>query len=214
MGKSSWYRLALIGAIVIVLLNTWLAARALNTLLLAQYWEAHTLQVISQTETLVAQVRTAESAARGYILTGHDGFQKQYAVATHQIHESTTNLQRLTGDNTSQQVRITMLSTRIGAKLAALDAGLAVRRVQPQGALDPALLGPVIQGTVDDPRYRSGRRGPACIAHRRCYFGAALGVGQFYTGVSSRLSVAGRCFRAAGSCRSSAREDYCEFRCN
>jgi|HubBroStandDraft_5_1064220.scaffolds.fasta_scaffold00467_4 signal transduction histidine kinase len=149
MGKSSWYRLALIGAIVIVLLNTWLAARALNTLLLAQYWEAHTLQVISQTETLVAQVRTAESAARGYILTGHDGFQKQYAVATHQIHESTTNLQRLTGDNTSQQVRITMLSTRIGAKLAALDAGLAVRRVQPQGALDPALLGPVIQDTPD-----------------------------------------------------------------
>lgn len=149
MGKTSWYRLALIGAIVIVLLNTWLAARALNTLLAAQYWQAHTLEVISQTEALVAQVRTAESAARGYILTGLDGFAKQYEADTNQIHASTTHLQQLTGDNTSQQVRIAQLNTRIGAKLAALDAGLAVRRAQPQGTLDPALLGPVIHDTPD-----------------------------------------------------------------
>ena len=144
MGKTSWYRVALIGAIAIVLLNTWFAARALHTLIAAQFWEAHTLEVISQTETLVAQVRTAESAARGYILTGMDGFEKQYATATNQIHQSTVNLQRLTGDNTSQQVRISMLNTRIGAKMAVLDAGLAVRRAQPQGALDPVLLGPEI----------------------------------------------------------------------
>ena len=149
MGKTSWYRLALIGAIAIVLLNTWLAARALNTLLAAQFWEAHTLEVISQTETLVAQVRTAESAARGYILTGMEGFAKRYAIATNEIHQSTVNLQRLTGDNTSQQVRISMLNTRIDAKLSALDAGLAVRRAQPQGALDPALLEPVLQDTPD-----------------------------------------------------------------
>jgi signal transduction histidine kinase len=149
MGKTSWYRLALIGAIAIVLLNTWFAARALHTLIAAQFWEAHTLEVISQTETLVAQVRTAESAARGYILTGMDGFEKQYATATNQIHQSTANLQRLTGDNTSQQVRMAMLNTRIGAKLAVLEAELAVRRAQPQGALDPALLEPAIQDTPD-----------------------------------------------------------------
>jgi signal transduction histidine kinase len=149
MGKTSWYRVALVGAIAIVLLNTWLAARALHTLIDAQFWEAHTLHVISQTETLVAQVRTAESAARGYILTGMDGYQQRYATAINQIHECTANLQRLTGDNTSQQVRIAMLNTRINAKLAALDAGLAVRRVQPNGALDPALLRPVLQDTPD-----------------------------------------------------------------
>lgn len=149
MGKTSWYRVALVGAIAIVLLNTWFAARSLRTLIAAQFWEGHTLQVISQTETLVAQVRTAESAARGYILTGLPGFEKQYETASSQIHQSTTNLQRLTGDNTSQQMRIVMLNTRIGAKMAALDAGLAVRRVQPQGALDPALLGPVIRDTPD-----------------------------------------------------------------
>jgi signal transduction histidine kinase len=149
MGKTSWYRVALIGAIAIVLLNTWLAARSLHTLIAAQFWEAHTLEVISQTETLVAQVRTAESAARGYILTGQEGFERQYAAATNQIHEITANLERLTGDNTSQQVRIAMLNTRIGARLSALDAGLAVRRVQPHEALDPELLGPVLHDTPD-----------------------------------------------------------------
>ncbi len=149
MGKTSWYRVALIGAIAIVLLNTWFAARALRTLIAAQFWEAHTLQVISQTETLVAQVRTAESSARGYILTGMDVYERRYAAAVNQIHESIANLQRLTGDNTRQQVRIAELNTRIGAKLSALDAGLAVRRVQPHGALDPALLGPVLQDTPD-----------------------------------------------------------------
>ncbi len=149
MGKTSWYRVALVGAIAIVLLNTWFAARALRTLIAAQFWEAHTLQVISQTETLVAQVRTAESSARGYILTGMDVYETRYAAAVNQIHESIANLQRLTGDNTRQQVRIAELNTRIGAKLSALDAGLAVRRVQPHGALDPALLGPVLQDTPD-----------------------------------------------------------------
>ena len=149
MGKTSWYRVALVGAIAIVLLNTWLAARALHTLIDAQFWEAHTLQVISQTETLVSQVRTAESAARGYILTGMEGYQARYAAAVHQIHESVANLQRLTGDNYSQQTRITTLNTRINARLSALDAGLAVRRVQPHGALDPTLLKPVLQDTPD-----------------------------------------------------------------
>jgi signal transduction histidine kinase len=149
MGKTTWYRVALIGAIAIVLLNTWFAARALRTLIAAQFWQAHTLEVISQTETLIAQVRTAESAARGYILTGMDGYETRYATAKSQIHQSTTNLQRLTGDNTSQQVRIAMLTTRIEAKLSALDAGLAVRRVQPHGALDPVLLGPVLQDSPD-----------------------------------------------------------------
>ena len=149
MGKTSWYRLALIGAIAIVLLNTWFAARALHTLIAAQFWEAHTLEVISQTETLVAQLRTAESSARGYILTGLDVYQMRYAAATRQIHDSTANLQRLTGDNSSQQVRIAVLNTRIQAKLSALDAGLAVRRVQPHGALDPGLLGPMLQDTPD-----------------------------------------------------------------
>jgi signal transduction histidine kinase len=144
MRRASWYRVALAGAVTIVLLNTWLAARALHVLIDAEFWQTHTLEVISQTESLVAQVRTAESAALGYILTGFPAFQQQYTATVNQIHGSTAHLQRLTPDNTSQQVRISVLNRRIQASLAKLETGMAVRRVQPQGPLDPALLAPVI----------------------------------------------------------------------
>ncbi len=149
MRKTSWYRAALVGAVAIVLLNTWYAARALHTLIAAQFWYSHTLEVISQTETLLAQVRTAESSARGFVMTGLPALEEQYATSTREIHQSTENLQRLTIDNGSQQVRIAALNDGISAKLSKLETLLAVRRVQPQGAIDPALLAPVVQGAPD-----------------------------------------------------------------
>ncbi|HEV2575824.1 MAG TPA: CHASE3 domain-containing protein [Acidobacteriaceae bacterium] len=149
MRKTSWYRAALVGAVAIVLLNTWFAARALNTLIAAQFWYSHTLQVISQTETLLAEVRTAESSARGFVMTGLPALEEQYSKSTQQIHQSADSLQRLTIDNSSQQVRIAALNDGISAKLSTLEALLAVRRVQPQGAIDPALLAPVVEGTPD-----------------------------------------------------------------
>lgn len=147
--RKSWLRLALAGAIAVVLLNTWLAAGALHTLINAQFWQAHTLEVISQTETLIAQVRTAESAARGYILTGLPSFQQQYARAYSQVQESTAHLQQLTADNASEQARIGDLKRKITMKIAALDAGIAVRKVQPEGPLTSEMLGPVMQDTPD-----------------------------------------------------------------
>jgi signal transduction histidine kinase len=147
MGKTTWYRVALIGAVALVLFNTWLAARSLHTLIDAQFWQSHTLEVLSQTESVVAQVRTAESAARGYILTGSPSFEQQYNVANQVVQSNIGNVQRLTGDNVSQQLRIGELRSRIAAKMSALDAGMAVRRGHPDGALDPSLLGPVINDT-------------------------------------------------------------------
>jgi signal transduction histidine kinase len=149
MGKTSWYRVALAGAIVIVLFTTWLAAHALHTLIEAQYWQAHTLEVISQTESLVAQVHTAEAAARGYILTGSPVFEQQYSAATGNIQHSIRNIQRLTGDNTSQQTRIIALRARVSGKLAVLESGISVRHGHPTGMIDPSLLGAVVRDTPD-----------------------------------------------------------------
>ncbi|HEX4154189.1 MAG TPA: CHASE3 domain-containing protein [Acidobacteriaceae bacterium] len=149
MQKTSWYRLAFAGAVAVVLFTTWLAASSLHTLIDAQFWQAHTLEVISQTEGLVAQVHTAESAARGYILTGAPTFERQYLAANDQIQRGIVNIQRLTGDNSSQQQRIAMLRTRIAGKLAALEAGIAVREGHPTGMIDPTLLGAVVRDTPD-----------------------------------------------------------------
>lgn len=189
MRRASWYRVALVGAVTIVLLNTWLAARALHVLIDAEFWQNHTLQVISQTESLIAQVRSAESSARGYILTGFPAFQQQYNTTVNQIHGSTAHLQRLTPDNASQQVRIGELNRRIQASLAKLEEGMAVRRGHPQGPLDPALLGPVISDSPnrmdsvqavirdiesEEQRLLGQRISAANSAHRQVWFSFTL----------------------------------------
>jgi signal transduction histidine kinase len=149
MKKSILYRLALVGAIIVVLLNTWLAARALHTLIDSQYWLSHTLEVMDDTQQLVAQVRTAESAARGYILTGSPSFEQQYAAANDQVAGSVNTIQRLTGDNATQQRRIVDLRLRINAKMTVLADGIAVRHGHPTGMLDPGVLGAVVRDTPD-----------------------------------------------------------------
>lgn len=189
MRRASWYRLALVGAVTVVLLNTWFAARALHVLIEAEYWQTHTLEVISQTESLVSQVRSAESAARGYMLTGFAEFEQQYTKTVNQIHGSTAHLQRLTPDNTSQQVRIAELNRRIQASLGKLEAGMSVRRSQPQGALNPELLSPVVsdspsrmdsvQATIRDieteeQRLLGQRIAAANSAHRWVWFSFTL----------------------------------------
>ena len=137
------------GSILVALVISWLAMRAIRTLMDAQQWQAHTLEVISQTEGLVAQVRAEESSARGYILTGDEAFDEQYMAATVDVRQRVERIRELTKDNAAQQQNLVELSRRVAGKSAALEAGIAVRRAQPSGVMDPALLGPVVMDTPD-----------------------------------------------------------------
>ena len=62
MQKSGLYRLAMVCAMIVVGLNTWLAVRELRTLFTAQGWRAHTLEVITHTKALELEVSRADSA--------------------------------------------------------------------------------------------------------------------------------------------------------
>ncbi len=58
----------LIGAIVVVALNTWLAYSALRTLEFSQFWVDHTWEVLNQVEhSADRHAKDAESSARGYV---------------------------------------------------------------------------------------------------------------------------------------------------
>jgi signal transduction histidine kinase len=149
MKKSDWYRIALVGAIVIVVLNSYLAARSLHTLIDAQYWLSHTLEVIDDTEQMVAHVRTAESAARGYILTGSPSFEKQYLESGQQINAGIGHLKQLTSDNPKQQTQIALLRAQLAVRMTVLDEGISVRRGHPAGMIDPSMLYSVMDDTPD-----------------------------------------------------------------
>lgn len=149
MKKRDAYRFALVGAVVVVLLNIWIASRSLHKVINSQDWLTHTQDVIITTEQLIARVRTSESAARAFILTDSAPFEQQYSNAGAEIEDLTDKLESLTNDNPVQQAHIAELRSRIGAKMTVLEAGMAERRGHPDGMIDPAILAAVTNDTPD-----------------------------------------------------------------
>jgi len=145
---STLYRLVMAGAMVLVGLNVWLTTHELGALFSAQGWRAHTLEVITHTKALELEVSKANSAVRGYLLEGLPVFAQRYDAAMKQTQVEIDQIQRLSADNDSQQQRIAYLRTRVRAKFAALDAGVAMRKGA-AGPLDDALLSHVMADSPD-----------------------------------------------------------------
>jgi len=148
MQKSGLYRLAMVCAMIVVGLNTWLAVRELRTLFTAQGWRAHTLEVITHTKALELEVSRADSAVRGYILVSEPRFEDRYRIAVKGVDSEVNDLKHLSADNSSQQQRIQYLQGRLAVKFGALDAGLSIRKGA-NGPLDESLLGPTMTDSPD-----------------------------------------------------------------
>jgi signal transduction histidine kinase len=135
-------------AMILVLLNTWLAIRALNALFTTQGWRAHTLEVLTHTKALDLGVAQGNSAVRAYLLTDSQRFIDSFTQAKSAIDHEIGQLEELTADNVSQQQRIVYLRKRILAKRAALDAGVAMRHGA-SGPLDDKILAPILADSPD-----------------------------------------------------------------
>ncbi len=149
MTSKSRYRLFMVVPILLVLLNAWIADRALRKLFDAQDWLAHTLQVRTQAEDVYLSMSTANSGARAYLLTGLPEFSARYAAAVQSVYAGTDRLQTLTEDNRAQQARISLLRKRISVKLGALDAAMAMRRGRPSEPLSLTALRPALADSPD-----------------------------------------------------------------
>jgi signal transduction histidine kinase len=148
MQKSGWYRIAMTGAMVVVLLNTYLAVRALHSFFNAQGWRAHTLEVLTHTKALELGVSNGNNAVRGYLLTGQPGFLARFGEAKFSIDAEVSQIAELTADNVSQQRRLDYLRERILVKRAALDAGVAMRQGT-GGPLETTVLARVLADSPD-----------------------------------------------------------------
>lgn len=149
MKKTRSYRLLMLVTILIVLLNTWVAIRAIGTLFAAQSWLFHTLETITQTEGLAVEMRTADGAARGFMLTGKPVFEERFRARAANVQRELNQLQSLTADNKSQQERIAYTRLRVAAKLGALESAVAMRHGHPHGGLDPEVLDPALNDAPD-----------------------------------------------------------------
>ncbi|WP_041802865.1 sensor histidine kinase [Rhodopseudomonas palustris] len=81
-------------------------------------WVAHTLEVENQISLSLLQMRRAESAERGYLLTQQPGFLEDYEESAGGILPLLRKLQEQTRDNPSQQQAVIEIMAMTEARLA------------------------------------------------------------------------------------------------
>src|ERR1700685_2197629 len=80
-------------------------------------WVVHTVEVENQIPTVLLQIRRAESAVRGYLLTSQPQFLGEYETAAASIAPGLDKLLGLTGDNPVQSERGHRLRSAVESRL-------------------------------------------------------------------------------------------------
>jgi PAS domain S-box-containing protein len=88
----------------------------------------HTYRIINATESLISEMRYAETGERGYILTGDELYLAPYEVAVDDVPRDLKTLKLLTADNPSQQVRLAGVSRLANQSLAVLKRAIELRK--------------------------------------------------------------------------------------
>jgi signal transduction histidine kinase len=81
-------------------------------------WVVHTVEVENQISTLMLQIRRAESAARGFLLTSEPRFLEEHEAAVATILPDVDKLIQLSGDNSVQVEKARQLRPPVEARLA------------------------------------------------------------------------------------------------
>jgi len=90
----------------------------------ADYWLAHTVKVQKAGEALLSEIQLAESAKRGYLLTGDSDYLNEFNQSSGAIPRLFETLSDLVADNSDQVSRLETLGPLIDAKLAEMDETL------------------------------------------------------------------------------------------
>nr|WP_191093020.1 CHASE3 domain-containing protein [Bradyrhizobium campsiandrae] len=98
-------------------------------------WVVHTIEVENQLNTLLLELRRAESAARGYLLTQGESFKADHEKAAAAIVPALDRITRLTADNPAQREGIEKLSAAIETRLGQFSQEMEFAR---QGQFDKA----------------------------------------------------------------------------
>ncbi len=94
------------------------AYQSTRHLIASSAWVTHTDEVLRELEGTLGAVTQAETAERGFILTGNDSYLQSHSQTVSEISDHLASLQRLTGDNSQQQNRLLRLRAEIDRKLA------------------------------------------------------------------------------------------------
>jgi len=91
-------------------------------------WVSHTHEVLAELEATLSAVAGAQTAARGYIITGQEAFLEPYQAAIPAVRANLDRLKSLTSDNPIQQQRLAILESAVAEKLDSLQRNIDLRK--------------------------------------------------------------------------------------
>jgi PAS domain S-box-containing protein len=100
----------------------------------------HTHDVLSRLELLLAAVTDAETAERGYVITGDESYLEPYRQGTAVVERQGTRLRELTSDNRTQQQLLDAVVQLVTDRLANLRAVIEIRKSQGFAAAQGEIL--------------------------------------------------------------------------
>jgi signal transduction histidine kinase/CheY-like chemotaxis protein len=124
--KRAGAGLAVVG--LTLLLVAGLLYRNAHGFIEAGQWVSHTHEVLAELEGTLSSVADAQTATRGYIITGQEAFLEPYQAAVPAVRAHVDRLKSLTADNPDQQRRVAMLGGAVAERLDWLQGNIDARR--------------------------------------------------------------------------------------
>jgi len=94
----------------------------------SDYWVDHTWKIITSNQQIFADLKDAESAERGYIITGDPSYLEPFKGDSDAIARTLSELTQLTSDNPTQHQRLEDLGRLIAQRMAVLDEAVQQRK--------------------------------------------------------------------------------------
>jgi CHASE3 domain sensor protein len=167
--------LVLVVGVVVTLANVGTVNRAAGAV-------AHTNEVKTQLQALLASLIDAETGERGYIITGNDSYLQPY---TRGVAAAATEIRRgrqLTADNREQQIDLDRVAAETQVKLDQLARGIQARRDKAFEAAQAVVLTNLGKRTMDGIRAvvaRMEAREDALLAARTAAADRAYNTARF-----------------------------------
>ncbi len=140
MTRTRRFRLLMLAAILIVILNSWVAIRSLRTMFVADSWLNHTVLVLASVESANEQIAISNSALRGYLLIASETSEQRFEAAKQRFATQLQQMAKYTVDNASQRARIQLIRQATEDKFAVMERVHTLRSTRPLQQMPPAVV--------------------------------------------------------------------------
>jgi diguanylate cyclase (GGDEF)-like protein/PAS domain S-box-containing protein len=123
-------QLAFASAIFSLLVMGVISYQAVRVFSESNGWVRHTDEVLKNLQDLLLSVRSIESSARGFVLTGQDSYSQSISAFKLKAEQDMTTIGNLTVDNIRQQRRMPALKSLAAQKIQFSEEGIALRRTE------------------------------------------------------------------------------------